>query len=366
MSGQTQTEAWAHRAATAESAVNSRFGRRLLIIPGTWLAQIAAPAQRNLEWHYWWQAHYLDCLLDAGWRKLQTGEQPNLHRAQALLRSIKLRNFFRLSNSFYDDMAWLALAAGRAEKLSLQATGRSFPGANRAVRTLGRQLIQGFSTELGGGLFWSKRRDFKNTPANGPAALYFARVGDVQRAQQLLDWLYSTLWDTERGLYLDGIHLRSTGPEREDTVWTYNQGPVLGALCAVPTDSNLDRAAEVVAGVERGLSSDGAILLHGDGDSGLFTGILVRYLAVAARNQALPTRTRATAASLVFTTAEAIWASRSAEDVFTKNLQLSADQSYPDQTPIQLSTQLQAWMIFESAHQLAQAETRLPPGPTTQ
>ncbi|ABY21842.1 hypothetical protein RSal33209_0086 [Renibacterium salmoninarum ATCC 33209] len=50
MSGQTQTEAWAHRAATAESAVNSRFGRRLLIIPGTWLAKIAAPAQRNLEW----------------------------------------------------------------------------------------------------------------------------------------------------------------------------------------------------------------------------------------------------------------------------------------------------------------------------
>lgn len=358
MGAETSAEEWARRAASAESSVNDRFGHRVLGLPGTWLASVSTAPARKGEWHYWWQAHYLDCLLDAAWRRFQHDEPVELDRAKSLLRGIRLRNFLILVNSFYDDMAWLALAAGRAQRLSGLALGKSFPGAGRAAKVLARQLSKAFTDDLGGGLFWSKKRDFKNTPVNGPAALYFARSGDAKPAQGILDWLDSNLWDHEKQLYIDGIHLRAAGPEREDTVWTYNQGPVLGAFCALPTEANLERAARLVSGVERGLSrSDlgGAVLLHGDGDSGLFTGILVRYLGVAARNALLPEATRNAARSMVFGTAEALWASRSADGVFSKELGVSAVDAYPPGAAVGLSTQLQAWMILETAHQLASA-----------
>ena len=46
---------------------------------------------------------------------------------------------------------------------------------------------------------------------------------------------------------------------------------------------------------------------HGDGDGGLFTGILVRYLALAARSPALPSATREVAARLVRDNAHLLW-----------------------------------------------------------
>ncbi len=358
MSAETTADAWAQRATVAETAVNTRFGRRLFGLPGTWLAKISTAPAKKTEWHYWWQAHYLDCLVDAAWRRSQHREPVDLGLARALLRGIRLRNFLILVNSFYDDMAWLALAVGRGQTLSEQTLGRAFPGARSARRVLGRQLRKAFTDDLGGGLFWSKKRDFKNTPVNGPAALYFARDGEAEQAQRILDWLDGNLWDAEKQLYIDGIHLRPTGPEREETVWTYNQGPVLGAFCALPSALNLARAVQLIDGVERGLSRGehgGAVLLHGEGDSGLFTGILIRYLGVAARNPQLPDGTREAARRMVFGTAEAVWATRSADGVFSKELGLSAEQAYPPGTAVGLSTQLQAWMILETAHQLASA-----------
>lgn len=358
MSAETSVEEWARRAASAETSVNARFGGRLFGLRGTWLAKVSTAPAKKTEWHYWWQAHYLDCLIDAAWRRRQRAEPVKLDLAKALLRGIRLRNFLVLVNSFYDDMAWLALAAGRAQALSQQAFGKPFPGARAARRVLGRQLEKAFTEDLGGGLFWSKKRNFKNTPVNGPAALHFARNGDSGRAQDILDWLERNLWDAEKQLYIDGIHLRPGGPEREETVWTYNQGPVLGAFCALPTESNLKQAARLIFGIEERLRRNdhgGAVLLHGEGDSGLFTGILIRYLGVAARNALLPDAVREAAGQMVFGTAEAVWATRSADGVFSKELGVSAAEAYPRGSAVGLSTQLQAWMILETAHQLAAA-----------
>lgn len=358
MSPDITAETWSQRASAAEFAVNARFGQRAFGLPGTWLARISTAPTKKFEWHYWWQAHYLDCLIDAAWRRHEHGEPVELGPARALLRGIRVRNFLILVNSFYDDMAWLALAAGRGQALSKLALGRPFSGARAGQRVLGRQLEKAFTNDLGGGLFWSKKRDFKNTPVNGPAALYFARNGESARAQRLIDWLNGNLWDPEQQLYIDGIHLRPGGPEREEMVWTYNQGPVLGAFCALPTEPNLARAAQLIAGVERGMSRQehgGAVLLHGDGDGGLFTGILIRYLGVAARNPGLPEAARDAAKRMVFSTAEAVWATRSADNVFSKELGVNAVTAYPQGSAVELSTQLQAWMILETAQQLASA-----------
>ncbi|WP_394940320.1 glycoside hydrolase family 76 protein [Psychromicrobium sp. YIM B11713] len=370
----SSAEHWANRAASAAAAVNKRFGHRLLGLPGTWLGNISSPPRCGVEWHYWWQAHYLDCLVDSGWRELshrsRPVEQPSepsgeavveleltLKRIKAMPRSIRLRNFLRFSNSYFDDMAWLALAAERANELTQRVDGQALPQLRSLRKSLRAQLRSALSPDLGGGMFWSKQRDYKNTAINGPGALYFGRIGDQKRAQQVLDWMKHALWDPQRQLFIDGIHLRASGPEREENLWTYNQGPVLSALLSRPTAENLSIAEALIHGVKRGLLRDGALVLHGSGDLGLFTGILVRYLSLAASDAALPPASRETARQLVFATAEALWASRSTGGplVFTRDSALNADQAYPPGTPIELSSQLQAWMIFEAAYRLASA-----------
>jgi predicted alpha-1,6-mannanase (GH76 family) len=110
------------------------------------------------------------------------------------------------------------------------------------------------------------------------------------------------------------------------------------------------------------------------GDGGLFTGILTRYLAQAARDGRLPGATRATAARMVTDTAAALWAGRRAVApgealarhggagrlIFSHDPQRAASQTYPPGAAVELSTQLQAWMVLEAAASVAATP---PPAP---
>jgi predicted alpha-1,6-mannanase (GH76 family) len=261
------------------------------------------------------------------------------------------------------------------------------------------QFDSASTDDLGGGTFWSTKRDFKNTPATAPVALYFARTGHTARAQALLDWLDSRLFDAGRGLYLDGLRIGPTGETvLENAIYTYNQGPVLGALLELGGTRNLERATVVVDAVSRhltlagsfapgmagtsangtsthgGAANSGAVLrCDGTGDGGLFTGILTRYLALAARDGRLPEATRATAGRMVTDTAAALWSGRRAvapEEalarhggegrlVFSHHPQRPATDTYPPGTAVELSTQLQAWMVLEAA-----AAAAVPHAPT--
>ena len=189
---------WSFRADEAARSVTRLFGQRLFFLPGTHIAAIVRPSGRlkNLArpWHYWWQAHYLDCLVDAGRRELRSpghpgtkfdGEnRPSAGRlASRLVTGIRLRNFFTVVNNYYDDMAWLALSTLRLEKLaedSRKAAGRSRNAT--VLQSLTLQFDSASTDDLGGGTFWSKKRDFKNTPATAPVALYYARTGKDQGA----------------------------------------------------------------------------------------------------------------------------------------------------------------------------------------
>ena len=122
------------------------FGSSLLRMPFTHLGRIAQPAPRSFgglhgTWHYWWQAHYLDAVVDAGLRRFRVGDLAGAtERAVAgdqLLRTVRLRNRFRWTNDFYDDMAWLALASGRLCGLHA-AVGRS--RGERRLRSAERAL----------------------------------------------------------------------------------------------------------------------------------------------------------------------------------------------------------------------------------
>lgn len=359
---------WQDRANAAARSVTALFGRRLLFLPGTHLAAVQWPSKglTNIlqPWHYWWQAHYVDCLVDAGGRELAAGAafdgggRPSAGRlASRLVTTIRLRNAFTFVNNYYDDMAWLALATHRLESLARE-TRR--PGSRRNARmrqTLTLQFDSASTDDLGGGTFWSKQRDFKNTPATAPVALYYARTGQHAKAQRLVDWLNAVLFDEEQGLYLDGARLNAAGDVVvEDAVYTYNQGPVLGALLELGGEANLARAAALVDAVSKRLTIPGGPVIRGEGggDGGLFTGILVRYLALAARDERLPASIRATACGLVTGTAEAFWAGRTEKDngtvvVFSPQPHRPADEEYPVGAAVELSTQLQAWMALEAA-----------------
>lgn len=392
---------WSFRADEAARSVTRLFGQRLFFLPGTHIAATVRPSGRlrNLArpWHYWWQAHYVDCLVDTGRRELgpegrpgtrfDGGNRPSAGRlASRLLTGIRLRNFLTVVNNYYDDMAWLALSTHRLENLARDS--RKEAGRRRNAKVLKRLTLQFDSAstdDLGGGTFWSKKRDFKNTPATAPVALHYARTGQPARAQALLDWLDARLFDPEQGMYRDGLRIAPGGDVvLESAIYTYNQGPVLGALLELGGEANLARAASLVASVARSLTLPAPLMGHsatvlrceGTGDGGLFTGILVRYLALAAVDERLPAATRATAAALVNDTAEAFWEGRrvmSAREplarkggriLFSTRPELPARRSYPAGAAVELSTQLQAWMVLEAAASIA-GRAGLPPAEAT-
>ncbi|HSN35486.1 MAG TPA: glycosyl hydrolase, partial [Arthrobacter sp.] len=124
------------RADEAARSVTRLFGQRLFFLPGTHIASIVRPSGglKNLArpWHYWWQAHYLDCLVDTGRRELGTDMRPGKRfdgenrpsagrLASRLVTGIRLRNFLTVVNNYYDDMAWLALSTLRLEQLAEQS-----------------------------------------------------------------------------------------------------------------------------------------------------------------------------------------------------------------------------------------------------
>jgi predicted alpha-1,6-mannanase (GH76 family) len=354
---------WAQRAAAAEHAVLGRSLRRVWAVPGTALGVNSWPptaAHRLfLGWNYWWQAHLLDCLVDA---QLREPDADRAGRIRRLICGIRLANGLRWTNSYYDDMAWLGLALGRSD--AVLGTDRS-----AAVELLTGQLLGAWSAAEGGGIPWRRGDEFKNTPANGPAAILLARTGHLQRAAATADWIDDRLRDPDSGLIWDGLRPAANGSTTfETTIYSYCQGVVLGAelelLQQLPDrrQQSADRLHRLVAAIDSRLASGGVLTGHGGGDSGLFPGILVRYLAAVAvglpGGDAVAASTRATARSLVMRSADAAWSNAAmAQGLPT----FGPDWSVPARVPAvgvperDLSGQLSGWMLMEAAAAIERA-----------
>ncbi|RZQ65201.1 glycoside hydrolase family 76 protein [Amycolatopsis suaedae] len=330
----------AQRADAAERAITERHLRRLWGIPGTVLGRSAWPPRAgdrvHWHWNYWWQAHLLDCLVDAQLRRPDPARARTIER---FARTIRLRNFGRWTNDFYDDMAWLGLALHRA---GLEPD---------AVGTLVDDLRGGWTDDAGGGIWWRKGDRFKNVPANGPAAILHARVGEREHAARLLVWMEERLVDPDSGIVWDGLRV-DTG-ELVALVYTYCQGVFLGACLEL---SEVDAAVRTVHAVADRCTVDGVLRGQGGGDGGLFAGILARYLALAAVE--LPGDAAGVARQLVLDSADACWEGASEGPLFSPEWTEPSPGTPPPPGHVarDLSVQLGGWMLLEAAASLSRED----------
>lgn len=233
---------------------------------------------------YWWHAHAVDVLIDAF---LRTKKQDYLDIIDEELKTVYVLNGNTYLNNWYDDMEWMALALLRL----FDVTGKQEILDN--VLLLWDDIKTAWNSLQGGGMAWKKDQiDYKNTPANAPAAILAYRLYQRLRSDEFWEWgdrIYN--WNlenlTDRNLWIvfDGINRLGDG--RIDYSWdyTYCQGVVVGAALErykiSRAEIDLKVAREIAnSAIHRYCDAHGGILQYeGKEDCGLFKGIMIRYFS---------------------------------------------------------------------------------------
>ena len=233
---------------------------------------------------YWWQAHAIDALLDG---YLREADPALLELADKGLRGTILANGGTLMNNWYDDMEWMALALLRQYDI----TGDE--KVLKRVELLWKDIRTAWNDNCGGGMAWRKNQlDYKNTPANAPAAILalrlyqrFGNEEDLEWGRKILTWNRDNLMDPDTFYVYDGMNREGDG--KIDLAWdfTYNQGVMIGACVEMYRITGEAEWLELALGVGRRAKAvycdahGGVMPYEGKDDCGLFRGILVRYLA---------------------------------------------------------------------------------------
>jgi predicted alpha-1,6-mannanase (GH76 family) len=227
-------------------------------------------------------------------------------------------------NNFYDDEGWWALAWIAA--YDLPHTQQYLDMAS----SIFTDMSGGWDATCGGGIWWSKDKNYKNAIANelflSVAAHLANRVAPSARGSYL-DWANKEwAWFQQSGminsqnLINDGLDL-STCKNNGQNTWTYNQGVILGGLVELnraQRSPELLNTAQTIANAAITNLSDTQGVLHDTceancgADGVQFKGIFLRNLM--ALDAAAPDPQYATFA---MTNAESIWAhSRDAGNAF--------------------------------------------------
>jgi predicted alpha-1,6-mannanase (GH76 family) len=175
---------------------------------------------------------------------------------------------------------------------------------------------------------------YKNTPANGPAAILAARLGDSEWATRIVDWMEAALIDADTGEVLDGIDRKGDGFE-DPRRFSYNYGTALAAELAVGRRAVAEQIA--AAGIAH-CAPDGVLRAEGAGDGSLFKSIFARYLVELGGQQAY---------HVVLATAESFWANRDSAGRFGLDPQLAPDG------PVQLSAMVAGVTLVELAARIS-------------
>lgn len=337
---------WHRRADDAQAALDYYFWN-----DGIQMFNIETPCPNgecNTIFHYWWMAHAVDALTDG---YLRTGDSGYASRLEQLYDGLLRRNGGAFPNELYDDMEWMALAWLRA----YEATG--VKQYREAALILWEDIKTGWNDHMGGGIAWQKSQlDYKNTPANAPAVILAARLyrafgeqKNVEWALRIYEWQKTHLVDPDSGFVWDGMNRTGDGSIDKDWKFTYCQGVYIGAGVELyritGEEAYLQDAIRTAEAARAQLVDDTGVLPdEGDGDGGLFKGILVRYLAELAKEAPA----QSAAEGLLLGNASALW--NKGRDA---NRQLfHTDWSSQPAERVTLSTQLSAVMLLERAAEL--------------
>ncbi|WP_375436117.1 glycoside hydrolase family 76 protein [uncultured Hymenobacter sp.] len=338
---------WAKRADSAQVAL------RGFVTPSGFLPQNNAGDPR---FNYWWQAHFYDVLLDGYARTRSPDYLLQLSQAYG---AAKEKNDNTYLNEFYDDMEWHALACLRAYELTQNAVYKA------TAQQLWLDIKNGWNPALGG-ISWKKtQRDYRNTPANAPAAMLAARFyqldhdpEDLEWAQRIYQWQKDHLVDPATGTVWDGVNRLGDGQVDRKWKFSYCQGVYVGAGLALFRATQqpvyLQDAVRTASYAinDQQLAPAGILKAEGEGDGGLFKGVFVRYLTLLAREGATPAAARTSYVLFLKNNAQTLWqhGTRKPETLF------NTAWTSPPSGPVQGSTQLSGLMLLEALAELEAAK----------
>ncbi|ADV82089.1 glycoside hydrolase family 76 [Terriglobus saanensis SP1PR4] len=193
-------------------------------------------------------------------------------------------------NEFYDDEGWWALAWIRVYDVTKD---EKYLKTSEAIF---QDMTTGWDETCDGGIWWSKKRAYKNAIANElffsvATSLALRTQGAPQAAYR--DWAEREWkWFRQTGM-INSDHLINDGLTKEcknngKTTWTYNQGVILGALAgfaALNHDATAISTANTITSATLVHLVDPAGVLHDPcepncGEDGIqFKGIFVRNLS---------------------------------------------------------------------------------------
>lgn len=238
----------------------------------------------NSTFNYWPNAHALDVLVDGF---LRTGDENYKTKMKALVQGIKVKNGNTYNNVFNDDMIWLAISSLRA-----YAATQDQEYKDVADYLWGRIKLSWSDDVFGGGITWKQDTPRqKNAVSNAPAAIVAMRLYDIDNnpddlawAKKIYAWQKANLVDPVTGAVWDNIsETNGVVTTNKDWVFTYNMGTWIGIGLRLYEATNdqtyLNDAVKTGRNVlvNPKLLSEGLMRDEGQGDGGLFKGILVRY-----------------------------------------------------------------------------------------
>lgn len=305
--------------------------------------------------HYWPNAHGLHILIDG---YMRSGDASYLSKMKELLVGIESKNGGTYSNVFNDDMLWLGNACVRA----YLATDDS--KYKEVAEFLWSDILLSYSEVLGGGITWKKDTpNLKNAVSNGPAIILAMRLYGLDKNTEYLDWaksLYSWekehLVDPQTELVWDNIKLEDNGDivVQKDWIFTYNVGTWIGAGLrlyeATGERSYLNNSLRAGRSLMQSpeITTNGILKDEGQGDGGLFKGILIRYFTELIMQADIDESDRAEFIKFFKYNAETFY-----ENGLSRPEMLSSSNwRNPPEGPTDLTTQLSGVMLIEAAAKL--------------
>ncbi len=239
----------------------------------------------------WWNsANALTAVINHAQR---TGDDRYRHVIEATFSRAERVNA-GFSNMFYDDDGWWALAWIAAFDLTGEAKYLDM------ARALFAGMATGWDEVCGGGLWWTRKKTYKNAIPNELFLLTGGRLhqrtaGAGGRAGGYLDWaMREWQWFSASGMIgpsgLVNDGLTAECANNGGTTWTYNQGVIVGGLAVLYDITGdaayLGQAEAIAAAALRDLTVPPGILAEPgkpprpgrDHDHAQFKGIFVRNL----------------------------------------------------------------------------------------